>query len=204
MSEYIIKGGRKISGEVTISGSKNAALPIIAASILNKGKTTLYNVPNIHDTQMMFEILNKIGGKVTQKNNKIIIETSKINKYEIPEELMRQMRSSVIFAGSLVGRYKKATFSYPGGCDIGTRPIDLHLKAFEKLGINIQKNYGNISCICDKITGEKIDLDFPSVGATENAILASCLGEGKTIITNAAREPEIIDLQNFLNKMGAK
>ena len=114
------------------------------------------------------------------------------------------MRSSVIFAGSLVGRYKKATFSYPGGCDIGTRPIDLHLKAFEKLGINIQKNYGNISCICDKITGEKIDLDFPSVGATENAILASCLGEGKTIITNAAREPEIIDLQNFLNKMGAK
>ena len=204
MSEYIIKGGRKISGEVTISGSKNAALPIIAASILNKGKTTLYNVPNIHDTQMMFEILNKIGGKVTQKNNKIIIETSKINKYEIPEDLMRQMRSSVIFAGSLVGRYKKATFSYPGGCDIGTRPIDLHLKAFEKLGINIQKNYGNISCICDKITGEKIDLDFPSVGATENAILASCLGEGKTIITNAAREPEIIDLQNFLNKMGAK
>ena len=204
MSEYIIKGGRKISGEVTISGSKNAALPIIAASIFNKGKTTLYNVPNIHDTQMMFEILNKIGGKVTKKNNKVIIETSKINKYEIPEDLMRQMRSSVIFAGSLVGRYKKATFSYPGGCDIGTRPIDLHLKAFEKLGINIQKNYGNISCICDKITGEKIDLDFPSVGATENAILASCLGEGKTIITNAAREPEIIDLQNFLNKMGAK
>ena len=204
MSEYIIKGGRKISGEVTISGSKNAALPIIAASILNKGKTTLYNVPNIHDTQMMFEILNKIGGKVTKKNNKVIIETSKINKYEIPEDLIRQMRSSVIFAGSLVGRYKKATFSYPGGCDIGTRPIDLHLKAFEKLGINIQKNYGNISCICDKITGEKIDLDFPSVGATENAILASCLGEGKTIITNAAREPEIIDLQNFLNKMGAK
>ena len=204
MSEYIIKGGRKISGEVTISGSKNAALPIIAASILNKGKTTLYNVPNIHDTQMMFEILNKIGGKVTKKNNKVIIETSKINKYEIPEDLMRQIRSSVIFAGSLVGRYKKATFSYPGGCDIGTRPIDLHLKAFEKLGINIQKNYGNIICICDKITGEKIDLDFPSVGATENAILASCLGEGKTIITNAAREPEIIDLQNFLNKMGAK
>lgn len=204
MSEYIIKGGRKISGEVTISGSKNAALPIIAASILNKGKTTLYNVPNIHDTQMMFEILNKIGGKVTKKNNKVIIETSKINKYEIPEDLMRQMRSSVIFAGSLIGRYKKATFSYPGGCDIGTRPIDLHLKAFEKLGINIQKNYGNIICICDKITGEKIDLDFPSVGATENAILASCLGEGKTIITNAAREPEIIDLQNFLNKMGAK
>ncbi len=102
------------------------------------------------------------------------------------------------------GKHRKATFSYPGGCDIGTRPIELHLKAFEKLGININKNYGNIECICDRIIGEKIDFEFPSVGATENAILASCLAEGKTLITNAAREPEIIDLQNFLNKMGAK
>ena len=204
MSEYIIKGGKKVAGEVTISGSKNAALPIIAASILNGGKTTLYNMPNIHDTQMMFEILKTIGAKVTKKHNKVIIDTKNINRYEIPENLMREMRSSVIFAGSLVGRFKEATFSYPGGCDIGTRPIDLHLKAFEKLGININKNYGNISCSCDKIVGEKIDLEFPSVGATENAILASCLAEGKTIITNAAREPEIIDLQNFLNKMGAK
>ena len=204
MSEYILKGGNKLEGEVQISGSKNAALPIIAATILNSGKSTLYNVPNIHDTQKMFDILKKIGGTVIKKANKVVIDTSKINKYEIPEELMRQMRSSVIFAGSLVGRHRKAIFSYPGGCDIGTRPIELHLKAFEKLGININKNYGNIECICDKIKGEKINLDFPSVGATENAILASCLAEGTTIITNAAREPEIIDLQNFLNKMGAR
>ena len=189
---------------MTISGSKNASLPIIAATILNAGKTILYNVPNIHDTQMMFEILKKLGGKVTKKNNKIIIETNKINKHEIPEELMRQMRSSVILAGALLGKHRTATFSYPGGCDIGTRPIDLHLKAFKKLGINIEQNYGKISCSCDKIIGTKIDLDFPSVGATENAILASCLADGRTIITNAAREPEIIDLQNFLNKMGAK
>ena len=173
MSEYIIKGGKKVEGEVTVSGSKNAALPIIAATILHNGKTTLYNVPNIHDTQMMFEILKQIGGEVTKKKNRVIIDTSKILKFEIPEELMRQMRSSVIFVGALVGKYKNATFSYPGGCDIGTRPIDLHLKAFEKLGININKNYGNITCMCDKIVGEKIDLDFPSVGATENAILAS-------------------------------
>ena len=179
MLRYIIKGGKKIEGEVMISGSKNASLPIIAASILNKGKTTLYNVPNIHDTQMMYEILKKLGAEVTKKKNKVIIDTSKINKYEIPEELMRQMRSSVIFVGALVGKYGKATFSYPGGCDIGTRPIDLHLKAFEKLGININKNYGNITCICDRIEGEKIDLDFPSVGATENAILASCLAKRK-------------------------
>ena len=118
MSEYIIEGGTKVEGEVTISGSKNASLPIIAASILNKGKTTLYNVPNIHDTQMMFEILKKIGGKVTKKSNKIIIDTSQINKYDIPEDLMRQMRSSVIFAGALLGRYNRAIFSYPGDCDI--------------------------------------------------------------------------------------
>ena len=203
MSTYIIQGGKKLEGEVTISGSKNAALPIIAASILNAGKTTLYNLPDIHDTQMMFEILKSIGGKVTKKHNKVIIDTSKVNKYEIKEELMRQMRSSAIFAGSLLGKYHQCTFCYPGGCDIGTRPIDLHLKAFEKIGINISQNYGNISCSCDKITGEKIDFEFPSVGATENAILATCLAEGKTVITNAAREPEIIDLQNFLNKMGA-
>ena len=204
MSKYIIKGGKKLEGEIQISGSKNASLPIIAATILNGGKTTLYNVPNIHDTQMMFEILKKIGGKVTKKANKVIIDTSQINKYEIPEDLMRQMRSSVIIVGALLGKYKRATFTYPGGCDIGTRPIDLHLKAFEKLGTNINKNYGNIECICDKIVGEKIHFDFPSVGATENTILLSCLGEGTTTITNAAREPEIVDLQNFLNKMGAK
>lgn len=118
MSEYIIKGGKKVSGEVTISGSKNASLPIIAATILNGGKTTLYNVPNIHDTKMMFEILKKIGGNVTKKSNKVIIDTSKISQYEIPEDLMRQMRSSVILAGGLVGKCRNATFSYPGDCDI--------------------------------------------------------------------------------------
>lgn len=118
MSRYIIKGGRKLEGEVKISGSKNASLPIIAATILNGGKTTLYNVPNIHDTEMMFEILKKIGGKVTKKANKVIIDTSKIDKNEIPEDLMRQMRSSVIFVGALLGKYKKAIFSYPGDCDI--------------------------------------------------------------------------------------
>ena len=204
MSEYIIKGGKKIEGEVDISGSKNASLPIIAACVLNGGKSTLYNVPKIHDTEMMFEILKRLGGSVEKKKNKVIIDTSKIEKYEIPEELMRQMRSSVILVGGFLGRYRKAVFSYPGGCDIGARPIELHLKVFEKLGININKNYGNIECFCDKIIGEKIDLDFPSVGATENAILASCFAEETTIINNAAREPEIVDLQNFLNKMGAK
>lgn len=203
MQKYIVKGGKKLEGTVRISGAKNAVLPIIAATILNRGKTTLYNVPNISDTQMMYEILKSLGGKVTKKNNKVIIDTSGIDNYEIPHNLMRQMRSSVIIAGSLIGKYKKCTFSYPGGCDIGTRPIDLHLKSFEKLGINIEQNYGNIECYCDIISGERIDLEFPSVGATENIILASILQRGTTIITNAAKEPEIVDLQNFLNKMGA-
>lgn len=204
MSSYIIEGGKKLEGTVKISGSKNSSLPIIAATILNAGKTTLYNVPNIQDTQMMFKILELLGAKVEKKNGKIKIDTSKIDKYEIPPDLMHKMRSSVILAGALIGRYKKAVFSYPGGCDIGARPIDLHLKCFEKLGITVKQNYGIIECTTNKIKGEKIDLDFPSVGATENAILASVLEEGTTSITNAAKEPEIIDLQNFLNKMGAK
>ena len=118
MSEYIIEGGKKIEGEVNISGSKNASLPIIAASILNGGKSILYNIPKIHDTEMMFEILKILGAVVEKKKNKVIIDTSKIEKYEIPEELMRQMRSSVIFVGALLGRLRKATFSYPGDCDI--------------------------------------------------------------------------------------
>ena len=203
MSSYIIEGGKKLEGTVKISGSKNSSLPIIAASILNAGTTTLYNVPNIQDTQMMFKILEELGAKVEKKNGKIKIDASKIKKYEIPQELMHKMRSSVILAGALVGRYKKAIFSYPGGCDIGSRPIDLHLKSFEKLGITVEQNHGIIECTAETIKGEKIDLDFPSVGATENAILASILAEGETTITNAAREPEIIDLQKFLNRMGA-
>ena len=204
MKEYIIQGGNKAEGKIDISGSKNASLPIIAATILNAGKTTLYNVPNIQDTQMMYEILKILGAKIEKKKNKVIIDTSKIEIFEIPETLMHKMRSSVILVGALLGKYHKATFTYPGGCDIGSRPIDLHLKAFEQLGVTITQNYGNMICNCEKIKGTKINLDFPSVGATENAILASTLGEGTTIITNAAREPEIIDLQKFLNKMGGK
>ncbi len=204
MSKFIIQGGKKLEGEVKISGSKNAALPIIAATILVRGNTTLYNVPDIQDVQTMFEIIKDIGGKVTRKNNKIIVDTSKIHTYEIPEELMRKMRSSVILAGAIIGKYHKANFSYPGGCEIGSRPIDLHLKGFEKLGITTKEEYGEIICSTEKIEGTSINLDFPSVGATENIILAACLAEGITILTNAAKEPEIEDMVKFLNKAGAK
>lgn len=203
MSSFIIEGGKKLKGEVKISGSKNASLPIIAASILNGNKTKLYNVPDIHDTQVTLKILKYLGCKIKKNNNKIEIDSRYIKKKEIPENLMREMRSTVILAGALIGRFKEATFSYPGGCDIGARPIDLHLKAFKKLGINIDEEYGFITCSCDKIKGANIDLDFPSVGATENIILATVLAEGKTVITNAAREPEIVDLVKILRKMGA-
>ena len=204
MASYIVEGGERLEGEVNVSGSKNASLPIIAASILSGKTTTLYNVPNIYDTKTTLEILKLLGCTVTKKKGKIIIDSKNIKSQEIPNELMRKMRSSVILAGAILGRFKHAIFSYPGGCDIGTRPIDLHLKGFEKLGIKIEEGSGYIKCSCDKIVGNNIQLDFPSVGATENIILASIFAEGETIITNAAMEPEIIDLQNFLNKMGAK
>ena len=203
MKSYVIEGGKKLEGSTYVSGSKNASLPIIAASILNKGITKLYNVPNIHDTKIMLKILEHLGCKTKRINGKIIIDSKKIKLHEIPEDLMREMRSSVIIAGALIGRLNKATFSYPGGCDIGARPIDLHLKSFEKLGIELEEDAGYIKCKCDKTIGTEIQLDFPSVGATENVMLASVFAKGETIITNAAMEPEIVDLQNFLNKMGA-
>lgn len=204
MPSYIIEGGRKLEGEVSVSGSKNASLPILASTILNAGTTKLYNVPEIRDTKITQEILKFLGCKVKKSKEKIEINSENISKKEIPEHLMHQMRSTVILAGAILGRFKEVTFSYPGGCDIGARPIDLHLKSFEKLGINIVENAGFIICKCDKIIGANIDLDFPSVGATENIILASVYAEGVTNITNAAREPEIADLATCLNKMGAK
>lgn len=204
MTSYIIEGGRGLEGELDVSGSKNASLPIIAASILSGKTTKLYNVPNIHDTQITLKILEILGCKIYRRNGKIIIDSSNMEEHKIPDDLMRQMRSSVVLAGAILGRFKKATFSYPGGCDIGSRPIDLHLKGLRKLGIDIEEEAGYINCKGNRIIGNEIHLDFPSVGATENIIMAAVLAEGKTIITNAAMEPEIVDLQNFLNKMGAK
>ena len=177
MKRYVINGGNRLEGTTYVSGSKNASLPIIAATLLNGGISKLYNVPNIHDTQMMFKILETLGCKIIRNNGKIIIDSRKIINYEIPENLMREMRSSVIIAGALLARMKKVVFTYPGGCDIGSRPIDLHLKALRKLGINIDEEAGYINCKCDKIIGNEIHLDFPSVGATENIILASVFSQ---------------------------
>lgn len=202
--QYIIEGGNRLEGTTYVSGSKNASLPIIAATLLNGGVNKLYNVPNIHDTQMMLKILETLGCKIKKNNGKIIIDSRNINNYEIPENLMREMRSSVIIAGALLSRKKKVIFTYPGGCDIGSRPIDLHIKSFEKLGINVKEEFGYIKCEADEILGTDIHLDFPSVGATENIMLASVMAKGTTNIHNAAMEPEIVDLQNALNSMGAR
>lgn len=203
MEKYIIEGGHKLEGVVSISGSKNAALPIIAATILNGGISIIENCPNIHDVQMMFTILEELGANVQKNGDKIIIDTSNINKMEISANLMREMRSSVIIAGALIGRFKKCTFTYPGGCEIGARPINMHIDGFKQLGVKVDEEYGYISCQTEKLKATDITLDFPSVGATENIMLASCLAEGNTYIRNVAREPEIKDLQDFLNKMGA-
>ena len=196
MQSYIVNGGEKIEGEIESSGSKNSSLPILAATILNKGKTVLKNVPDIHDTKIMFDIMRLLGCKINQEKNKIIIDSSSIDNYEIPDELMRQMRSSVILAGAILSRVKKATFSYPGGCDIGARPIDLHLKAFKDLGITIKEENGEIFCDSSNMVAGTITLDFPSVGATENIILAAALSNKVIYIKNGGLGPGVVDVQN--------
>lgn len=203
-NKYIVEGGKRLSGEITISGSKNASLPVIAASILNNGIVELENCPNIHDVKIMFDILSKLGCKIIYKHSKIVVDSTNLKWYEIPNDLMHEMRSSVIIVGALLGRLGKCKFTYPGGCEIGARPINMHLDAFEQLGVKITETSGVIECECANLVGTEIVLDFPSVGATENIMLASCLAEGVTHIKNVAREPEIKCLQDFLNKMGAK
>lgn len=202
--KYKLKGVKKLEGIVNISGSKNASLPILAATILNGKKATIYNLPDIKDVKTTLKILELLGCKVDKKKNKVIIDSSNMDKYTVPHDLMRELRSSVILAGSIIGRFKRAIFSYPGGCEIGARPIDLHIENFKKIGINIEENAGYIVCNCDKIKTTEVHLEFPSVGATENLILASILSDAELTITNAAMEPEIVDLQEFLNRMGAK
>lgn len=204
MGKYIINGGKTLKGDVFISGAKNAVLPILASTILNGGVTVLKNVPIISDTIISIDILKNLGCFVGIQGDKLIIDSSNINNINIPEELVKKMRSSIIFLGSLLARFKNAKISYPGGCKLGKRPIDFHLKGFEKLNIKIKEDGRIIEASADKIIGNKIELPFASVGATQNIILASIFAEGETIIYNAAKEPEILDMQNFLNEMGAE
>lgn len=203
MKFYEIEGGYILRGEIDVSGSKNATLPIIAASLLNEGVSVIKNVPDIRDVKIMCSILRKIGCKITREKDVLIIDATTITSSQIPADLMREMRSSVIIVGAMIGRQKECFFTYPGGCEIGSRPINLHLEAFNLMGVEVSEQSGNIECKATKLVGTEIVLDFPSVGATENIMLASVLTEGITYIKNVAREPEIVCLQNFLNSMGA-
>jgi UDP-N-acetylglucosamine 1-carboxyvinyltransferase len=204
MERFIVKGEVQLSGSVNISGAKNATLPIMAATLLCSGVSVIHDVPTLRDIKIMEEILTLIGAKIVRENKTLLIDTTNVSKIEIPEHLMREMRASVFLMGPLLGRFRKVRLSYPGGCAIGPRPIDLHIKSLEKIGANISESFGFIEAEAMHLTGGEIHLDFPSVGATENAMMAAAVASGVTLIRNAAREPEIVDLQLFLNKMGAK
>ena len=204
MDTYLITGGNKLQGEIDLQGSKNSSLPIIAASILIDGVTTILKCPLISDTKAMEELLLKLGCKLKKENKTLIIDSRTCDKDEIPEDLMKEIRSSIVLMGPMLARHKRVVLTYPGGCEIGARPIDLHLSGLKQLGARITESHGYIICEAEKLVGNEIDLDFPSVGATENIMLAATLAEGNTIIRNSAREPEIIDLQNFLNEAGAQ
>ncbi|MCM8817889.1 MAG: UDP-N-acetylglucosamine 1-carboxyvinyltransferase [Candidatus Omnitrophica bacterium] len=207
MEKFIIEGGKKLEGEVQISGSKNAALPIIAASIMGEGKTILHNVPNLKDVQTMIKILNYMGAKTEFKNGVLEIDPSGIYQFTAPYEFVSTMRGSICLLGPLLAKYKTARFSMPGGCVIGPRPIDLHIKGFKKLGINIENEEGYIVGKADKIKGNIIFLggNFgSSVLATANIMCAATLAEGETIIEFSSCEPEIVALANFLKKMGGR
>ncbi|CAH2212750.1 UDP-N-acetylglucosamine 1-carboxyvinyltransferase [Tepidibacter aestuarii] len=203
MAKYIVQGGNKLEGEIRLKGAKNSVLPIIAATILNEGESVIHNVPNISDVKVMIDILNHIGCYVKSEGDTLIIDTRNVNSSEIPESFVRKMRSSIIFLGAMVSRFGNTKISYPGGCEIGPRPIDLHLKSLSQMGVNIEEAHGYIKCKRQKNKACEITLDFPSVGATENAMLAAVKTNGVTRIYNPAKEPEIIDLANFLNSMGA-
>lgn len=205
MASLVINGGRRLNGSLVAQGSKNSALPILAATYLVNGKSIIHNCPRLSDVECTIKILENLGCKTERRGTDLIVDSTSASGHEIPESLMREMRSSVVFLGAILGRAKKAKISTPGGCEIGLRPIDLHLFAMRKLGVEIEESYGKLLCtIPQKLKGTKITLTFPSVGATENAVLLASVARGTTTIINAAREPEIIDLCNFLNKCGAK
>jgi UDP-N-acetylglucosamine 1-carboxyvinyltransferase len=203
VSKYIINGGNRLKGEVLIDGAKNAVLPILAATVIVDGSSIIYNTPNLRDVEIMEKILRSIGCKVERIDSITYVDPKSVNKIEIPDELVREMRSSIILMGAMLSRCGEVLISHPGGCEIGPRPIDMHLKALRELGVEIEESHGFLYCRANKLKGSEIQLDYPSVGATENIMLAAVKAEGITIIRNAAREPEVIDLQNYLNKAGA-
>lgn len=204
MEKLVIEGGRPLTGTIRIHGAKNAALPILAASLMAEGVHIIENVPDLLDIRVMLEILSALGCEAALQDGAVRLNTATAHSYHVPEHLMKQMRSSIFLMGPLLARFGKVQVYQPGGCAIGERKIDLHLKGLASLGASIVESPETIVCEAEKLKGTEIVLDFPSVGATENIMMAAAMAEGQTTIYNAAREPEIQDLQNYLNAMGAR
>lgn len=204
MYRIIIEGNKKLTGQIKISGSKNSAVALIPAAVLCDEAVTIANVPNISDIDALDEILNFLNADVTRDNDTIKIDSSKIENKLIPEKIVKKLRASYYFMGALLSKFKKVEMYFPGGCSIGARPINLHLKGFEALGAKVEEKNSLFVITADKLIGNKINLDFASVGATINLMLAAVKAEGTTIISNAAKEPHIVNVATFLNNMGAK
>ncbi len=199
-----ITGGRPLVGSTRVQGAKNSVLPILAATVLCEGISVIHGCPNLNDVDCSLEILECAGCKTKREGETVTVDASLLQRSEIPDTLMHKMRSSITFLGAMTARCGKAEMSFPGGCELGPRPIDLHIKALRKIGIRVTEKGGFVRAELGDFSGGHVHLDFPSVGATENLMMAAALAKGETILTNAAKEPEICDLQNFLNKMGAK
>ncbi|HHX27774.1 MAG TPA: UDP-N-acetylglucosamine 1-carboxyvinyltransferase [Firmicutes bacterium] len=205
MFRFVIEGRRPLTGTVKASGAKNAVLPIMAASVMAGSPCVLRNSPDLSDVRIMSKILERLGATVERTTDgSLVIDPTTIEHHVVDEMHMRQVKSSIFLMGPVLGRMGRVQVSYPGGCDIGQRPIDLHIKGLKALGASIEEKHGNILAECEKWEGIDIHLDIPSVGATENIMMGACLASGVTIIRNAAKEPEIVDLQGFLNAMGAR
>ncbi len=205
MDKLVINGSKRLTGEIEVHGSKNSVLPILAACVLSQGENIIHNCPMLSDVDAALKILVELGCKVKREEHTVCVDSSGVNGFEISDSLMREMRSSVIFLGAILGRTGKAVLSTPGGCEIGLRPIDMHISAMEQLGAEVFEEHGRLHFECKNgLHGARVILPFPSVGATENIMIASCVAKGTTVITNAAREPEISDLADFLNGCGAK
>ncbi|NLK00635.1 MAG: UDP-N-acetylglucosamine 1-carboxyvinyltransferase [Clostridia bacterium] len=202
--KFVVVGGERLSGKVRVNGAKNSALPIMAATLLAEGKSTILSIPNLKDVTVFMEVLESLGAAVKREGHKLEVDATNLNACEVPSDFARKFRASNLVMGPLLARLREVRSSYPGGCAIGSRPMDLHLKGLASLGSSVKERGGFVHTSTDGLRGSDIHMDFPSVGATENIMLAATLAEGETIIRNAAREPEIVDLQNFLNSMGAK
>ena len=204
MDALIVHGGKPLSGEITISGAKNAVLPILAATMLHGDEYCLHNCPDIADVRLAAAIIRCLGGRVTRRGNTLLVDTRLAGGTVIPADLMGKMRASVLFLGALLARFGEASMTMPGGCPLGRRPIDLHLDALARMGASVVLWEGEICCEAPALHGATIELQFPSVGATENVLLASMGCKGTVVLQNAAREPEIADLAHFLQAMGGE